>query len=35
MTHYLDLAEATMLAVAAGEVDEAWMADWLRERVDF
>ena len=27
-----DEAEAAMLAVAAGEVDEAWCADWLRAR---
>ena len=26
-------AEAAMLAVAAHEVDEEWLADWLRERV--
>ena len=31
----VDDAEAAMLAVAAGEVDEAWFADWLRERVQF
>jgi len=24
-----------MLAVAAGEVDEAWFAGWLRDRVTF
>ena len=24
-----------MLAVAAGEVDEAWFAGWLRDRVSF
>ena len=29
----VDDAEAAMLAVAAREVDEAWFADWLRERV--
>lgn len=28
-------AERAMLAIAAGEVDEAWTADWLRERVRF
>ncbi len=28
----VDDAEAAMLAVAAGEVDEAWLASWLRER---
>ena len=26
-------AEAAMLAVAAGEVDEAWFAEWLRSRI--
>jgi len=31
----VDDAEATMLAVAAHEVDEAWLARWLRERVRF
>ncbi len=31
----VDDAEAAMLAVAAGEVDEEWLADWLRERVRF
>jgi death-on-curing protein len=31
----VDDAEAAMLAVAAGEVDEAWLADWLTERVRF
>lgn len=25
-----DGAESAMLAVAAGEVDEAWLADWIR-----
>jgi death-on-curing protein len=29
----VDDAEATMLAVAAHEVDESWLADWLRGRV--
>lgn len=29
----VDEAEAAMLAVAAGEVDEAWFAEWLRDRV--
>ena len=24
-----------MLAVAARDVDETWLASWLRERVDF
>jgi len=28
-------AEAAMLAVAAHEVNEAWVADWLRSRVRF
>lgn len=28
----VDDAEAAMIAVAAGEVDEAWFADWLRVR---
>jgi death-on-curing protein len=31
----VDEAEEAMLAVAAGEVDEAWLAEWLRSRVDF
>jgi len=31
----VDQAEEAMLAVAAGDVDEAWFADWLRERVRF
>lgn len=31
----VDEAEAAMLAVAAHEVDEAWLADWLRSRVRF
>ena len=29
----VDDAEATMLAVAAHDVDEAWFAAWLRDRV--
>ena len=29
----VDEAEAAMHAVAAGEVDEAWFAEWLAERV--
>lgn len=29
----VDEAEETMLAIAAGDVDEAWTAEWLRERV--
>ncbi len=28
----VDEAEEAMLAVAAGDVDESWLADWLRER---
>lgn len=31
----VDEAEAAMLAVAAHEVDEAWFAAWLSERVRF
>lgn len=31
----VDDAEAMMLAVAAGEVEESWIADWLRQRVIF
>jgi death-on-curing protein len=31
----VDDAEQTMFAVAAGEVDEAWFASWLRQRVVF
>jgi death-on-curing protein len=31
----VDEAEAAMLAVAAHEVDEDWLATWLRERVVF
>jgi death on curing protein len=31
----VDEAESAMLAVAAGEVDEAWFANWLRDRVIF
>lgn len=31
----VDDAEEAMLAVAAGEVDEAWFAAWLRNRVRF
>ena len=29
----VDEAEQAMLAVAAHEVDESWVADWLRQRV--
>ncbi len=28
-------AEIAMLAIAAGDVDEAWAAKWLRERIAF
>ena len=31
----VDEAETAMVAVAAGEVDEAWIAAWLRDRVVF
>jgi death-on-curing protein len=31
----LDQAEEAMTAIAAGEVDETWIAAWLRERVRF
>jgi len=31
----IDEAEDAMLAIAAGEVDEAWTAAWLREHVRF
>ncbi len=31
----IDQAEEAMLAIAARKVDEAWTADWLRERVRF
>jgi death-on-curing protein len=31
----VDEAEAAMLAVAANEVDEAWLAVWLRIRIRF
>lgn len=31
----VDEAESAMLAVAAGDVDESWFAQWLRERVRF
>lgn len=31
----VDESEEAMLAIAAGEVDEAWTAEWLRERVQF
>jgi death-on-curing protein len=31
----VDNAEAAMLAVAARDVDEEWLAEWLRARVSF
>lgn len=31
----VDAAEAAMVAIAAKEVNEAWMAQWLRDRVTF
>lgn len=31
----VDKAEEAMLMVAAGEVDEEWLAAWLRQRVRF
>jgi death-on-curing protein len=31
----IDQAEAAMLAIAAGNVDETWTATWLKERVHF
>lgn len=31
----IDQAEVAMLAIAAGDVDEAWTAQWLRDRVRF
>ena len=31
----VDEAEQAMLAIAAGELDEGWTADWLRQRVRF
>ena len=31
----VDDAETAMLSVAAGEVNEEWLAAWLRERVHF
>jgi death-on-curing protein len=31
----IDEAEEAMLAIAGGDVDEAWTAVWLRERVRF
>jgi death-on-curing protein len=32
---HIDQAEEAMLAIAAGDVDEAWTAQWLRDRVRF
>lgn len=29
----IDQAEEAMLAIAAGDVDESWTAQWLRQRV--
>jgi death on curing protein len=31
----IDGSETAMLAVASGEVNEAWLAAWLRDRVQF
>lgn len=31
----VDEAEQFMLAVAAGDVDESWIVDWLMQRVSF
>ena len=31
----VDQAEEAMLSIAAGEVDEAWAANWLRHRIQF
>ena len=31
----VDDAEAAMLAVAAHDVDEEWLAEWLRQRAVF
>lgn len=31
----VDQAEEAMIAVAAGEVDESWLAAWLRDRIRF
>ncbi len=31
----IDQAEEAVLAIAAGDVDEAWTAAWLKERVSF
>lgn len=34
-TPEVDEAEEAMAAIAVGEVDEAWVVNWLRERVRF
>ncbi|MGC8514300.1 MAG: hypothetical protein ACP5P1_14895 [Acidimicrobiales bacterium] len=31
----VDDSEAAMLAIAAGQVDETWVADWLRHQAAF
>jgi len=31
----VDEAEAAMLAVAGGQVNEEWLAGWLRDRIRF
>jgi death-on-curing protein len=31
----IDQTEKAVLAIAAGDVDEAWAAVWLKERVQF
>jgi death-on-curing protein len=31
----VDEAEQAMLAIAAGEVNETWTAEWLRQRITF
>lgn len=31
----IDGSETAMLAVASGDVDESWLAAWLRDRVQF
>jgi prophage maintenance system killer protein len=35
VTSDIDEAEEAMLAIAGGDIDEAWTAAWLRERVRF
>jgi len=32
---HVDEAEQAMLAIAAGEVNETWTAEWLRQRITF